>query len=51
MALKRRVKKPSWKGRTTTETRISDTTWRLVDQRVAMGRKFTSNQGENRILM
>ena len=50
MALNQRFKKPSWKGRTTTATWISDTTWRLADQRAALGRKLISKQGEFRTM-
>ena len=44
--LKQRVKKPSHTGQTTTVTWISETIWRLEDQRAALGRKLTANQGE-----
>ena len=50
MALNQRVKKPSRKGRTTTAPWISDTTWRLADQRAALGRKLISKQGEFRTM-
>ena len=42
--LKRGVKNPSQKGRTTTAPKISETTWRLADQRSALGGKLTANQ-------
>ena len=51
IALKQRVKKPSQTGQTTTAPWISDITWRLADQRAALGRKLTANQGEQRMLM
>ena len=50
MALKRRVKKPSRKDRTTSAPWISDTTWKLSDQRTALESKCRSNQGEHRVL-
>ena len=50
MDLKRRVKKPSRKGITTSELWILDTTWRLADQRAELGRKCTANHGECRML-
>ena len=49
--LKRRVKKPSRKGRTTMAPCISGSTWRLADQRAALGSKLTANQQECRTLM
>ena len=42
--LNRRVKKLSRRVRNTTAPWISDTTWRLADQRAALGRKLTENQ-------
>ena len=50
MALKRRVKKTSQREITTSEPWISDTTWRMVDQRAELGRKCIANQGERRML-
>ena len=50
MALKRRVKKPSRKDRTTLSLWISDTTSRLVDHRAELGRKCIANQGERKML-
>ena len=48
--LKRMVKKPSQRERTTTAPWISDATWRLADHKVALGRKLTAHQGERRML-
>ena len=49
-ALKRNIKKPSRKDRTTSAPWISDTTWKLADQRKALGRKSRANQEERRVL-
>ena len=46
--LKQMVKKPSRKTRTTTAPWISYATWRIADQRMAMGRKLVTNQQERR---
>ena len=43
--LKRRVQKPSRKDRTTSAPWILDKTWKLADQRTALGRKCRYNQG------
>ena len=49
-ALKRKVKKPTRKDRTTSALWISETTWKLVDQRMELGKKRRANQGERRLL-
>ena len=50
IALKRRVKKPSSKDRTTSAQWISDTTCNLSDQKLLLGMKCIANQGEHRTL-
>ena len=49
-SLKSKVKKQSMKYRTTLALWISDTSWKLTDQRMALGRKISANQGERRVL-
>ena len=48
--LKRKIKKPSRKDRSTLALWISDTTWNIADQRTALVRKSRTNQGELRVL-
>ena len=48
--LKRKIKKPSRKDRSTLVPWIPDTTWKIADQRTEQGRKSRTNQGEHRVL-
>ena len=48
-ALKKKIKKPSRKDRSTLSPWISDTTWKIPYQRTALGRKSRTNQGERRV--
>ena len=48
--LKSSIKKPSRNDRTTSATWILETIWKLEDQRMALGRKSRSNQGERKVL-
>ena len=48
--LKRKIKKPSRKDRSTLLPWISGTTWKIADQRTSLGRKSVTNQGEHRVL-
>ena len=48
--LKRKIKKPPRKNRSTSAPWIFDTTWKIADQRTALGRKRRTNQGEHRVL-
>ena len=49
-ALKRKIKKPSRKDRSTSAPWILGTTWKIADQRMALGRKSRTNQVERRVL-
>ena len=49
-ALKRKVKKPLSKDRTISAPWILDTTWKLADQRMALGRNSRANQVERMVL-
>ena len=42
--LKRKINKPSRKNISTLEPWISDTTWKIADQRTKLGRKIRTNQ-------
>ena len=48
--LKRRVKKPSRKDRTTSAPWILDINWKMAYKRTELGRKCRVNQGEHRVL-
>ena len=48
--MKRKIKKPPRKNRSTSTPWISDATWKIADQRTALGRKRRNNQGEHRVL-
>ena len=49
-ALKRKIKKPSGKYRSTLAPWISDTTWKIADHRTTLGSKIRTNQEEHRVL-
>ena len=48
--LKRKIKKPSRKDRSTSAPWISDTTWKIAYHRTALGKKSRTNQVECRVL-
>ena len=48
--LKRKIKKTSRKDRSISSPWISDTTWKVADQRTALVRKSRTDQGEHRVL-
>ena len=50
MYLKGNIKKLSRKYRSTLSPWISDTTWKIAYQRMALGRKIRTNPGEFRVL-
>ena len=49
-ALERNINKPSRNYRSTSSPWIFDTTWKIEDQRTALGMKIRTNQGERRVL-
>ena len=48
--LKRKIKKPSRKDRSTLSPWIPETTWKIADQRTALLSKTRTNQEEHRVL-